>query len=107
MNEAAAQMATPVQVSCIKRRGGTLPPHKQIEIIGGIWNYKPWHLAERYAIAEAEKPADLRQWDFWVDIDGNMAPLLVATRDGRKYLTTPNGEDPLLSLPDTAGRFAT
>ena len=86
-------MATPVEISFVKRRPGTLDPAASVEGVGGLFNEKPWYLDERYVIAEAEKPQSQRVWDFYVRVDGEPVPVVVAAHGGRKFLTACAGGD--------------
>jgi hypothetical protein len=64
--------------------------------------HRPWYMSERNLIAEAEKPEVTRIWNFYVQDGAETWPLVVATHNGRKYLTTSgeNGESRrLVSLP--------
>jgi hypothetical protein len=91
-------MATLIEVSYVTLSSAEHPPHERIEVIGGIWNCRPWHMSEECAIREAERSV-YKQWDFCVTVAGRTLPLVVAEHEGRKYLTTPEGIGVLLDLP--------
>ncbi len=96
-------MATPVEVSFVKRCSGTSGPAASVEGFGGLFNDKPWYLRESYVIAEVEKPPSRRVWDFYVRVGGEAVPMVVAAVGGRKYLTACAGDDgatALLRLPE-------
>ena len=95
-------MAVDVQVSCIRKRDHH-SPHERIEGLGGAHNGKPWYMLELKIIAELEKPDNTRQWNFYTLVNGHKAWVIVAVRDGRKYLKTTADryeENNLLDLPD-------
>lgn len=46
-------MATPVEVSYIKRTG---VEHSVIEGLGGIWRDRPWYMSERSVVWEIGRP---------------------------------------------------
>ncbi len=88
-----SRMPTLVEVSCVRRRGPG-----RIEALGGMWQGQPWSMLESTVIAEIERPE--RQWDFFVTIDGDKAPIGVGFENGRRCLTV--GSDPaaLFRLPE-------
>jgi hypothetical protein len=93
-------MATPVRVSCITK---TRRPeaHDRISHIGGVnADGSQWQLPESQAIRGIEDD----RWDFYVERPtGHRVRVIVATRQGHKYLkTVADGEQPdnLLSLPE-------
>jgi hypothetical protein len=91
-------MPTPVEVSYVKRSRVKLTG---IDALGGIWRDRPWSMSERNLIAEIQQPAETRQWNFYVTIDGLQVPIVVVgLRNGRSCLTA--GSDPaaLLRLPE-------
>jgi len=82
------------QVTCIKKRIHH-NPHERIEAIGGY----NWTLNEDDAIWQIETERE----SFYVSAVGRTVDVIVAVRNGRKYLKTrSDGESPdnLLSLPD-------
>ncbi len=96
-------MPTPVEVSFVKVRDDLPSRPRRIEGLGGIFRDRPWYMSERNLIVEAEQPEATRTWNFFfLRSNGEAVPLIVAVRDGRKYLTTP-GENPepdeLFGLP--------
>ncbi len=76
-------MATPVEVSRIKRTGVNEPG---IEGLGGTWRDRPWYMSERNVIWEIGRPDGERQWDFFVVIDGANVPIAVTATGGHKHL---------------------
>ena len=96
-------MAESVQVSCIRKFGSHYDPHERIQGLGGIHGGKRWYLVEADIIAELEKPANTRRWNFYTSVGGHSAWVIVATHNSRKYLKTEaDGYSPdnLLSLQD-------
>jgi hypothetical protein len=96
-------MAENVQVSCIRKRGDHHDPHERIEGLGGIHNGKPWYLPENDIIAELEKPATTKRWNFYTSAGGKSVWVIIAVHNNRKYLkTTADGYEPnnLLSLEE-------
>jgi hypothetical protein len=84
-------MPTPVQVTNADTAAG------RVIRVGGTFNGKPWSMSAANVIAEVERPAITRQWDFDASAHGVVAPVRVTTRGGRKVLEA-EGVD-LLSLP--------
>ncbi|MEI2432838.1 DUF3892 domain-containing protein [Lysobacter yananisis] len=91
---------TDAQIKCINKREHH-NPHERITHIGGYpaeggGNWK-WTL--EHAIDEIEAG----RWRFYVSVGGQSVWVIVAIRNGRKYLKTQNdGDEPnnLLSLPE-------
>jgi hypothetical protein len=95
-------LADNVQVSCIVKRNGNYNPHERIETLGGVHNGKRWSLPEQDIIAELEKSDSIRRWNFYTDVSGNKARVVIAIHSGRKYLKTEPDRHPdnnLLNLP--------
>lgn len=93
-------MVTNVQVSCIRKRERQ-NPHERIEGLGGVHNGQRWYQLEDAIIAELEKPLSVRQFNYFTNVNGRTAVVIVATHNGRKYLKTQaDGYSPdnLLSL---------
>jgi hypothetical protein len=88
-----------IEVKCINK-GDRYNPHKAITHIGGINpDGTSWKLSQTDAIAGIESG----QYDFFVSSRFGIVKVIVATRNGNKYLKTENdGESPnnLLSLPE-------
>jgi hypothetical protein len=92
-------MPTPVEISFVKMRDD-LPC--RIAGLGVLFRDRPWYMSERNLIVEAGKPEATRAWNFYVRNGTETIPLIVATQDGRKCLTTPgeNGKPArLVALP--------
>jgi hypothetical protein len=93
-------MTENVQVSCIRKRDRQ-NPHERIEGLGGVHGGNRWYMLEDAMIAELEKPATTRKWQFYTNVNGRSAWVIVASHNGRKYLKTENdgySPDNLLSL---------
>ena len=93
-------MPTPVEISFVKMGDGYLG--HRIAGLGGLLRDRPWYLCESSLIAEAEKPAATRVWDFYLLNGAETVPLIVAVRGGRKHLATPGESAPsarLVALP--------
>lgn len=92
-------MADNIRIRCIKKTNRT-DPHDRIYGIGGVNpDGKRWYLSTEEAITGIESG----RWRFYVAENGNSVWVIVATRDGRKYLKTEaDGAHPnnLLSLPE-------
>jgi hypothetical protein len=104
-----SEMPTPVEISFIKMRDDLGFHVRGIEGLGGIFRDRPWYMSERNLIAEVEKPEATRAWNFYLRNGGEAVPLIIAVRDGRKYLTTPgeNGASAkLAALPPVPSDFA-
>lgn len=87
------------RVHCINKREH-FNPHERITHIGGF-NTPPerWKITQEVAITGIESG----KYEFYVEVNGNIAEVIVASRNGRKYLKTTNdGDEPnnLLSLPE-------
>jgi hypothetical protein len=92
-------MASKVRVSCINKSNRT-NPHERITSIGGVNpDGTNWKMAESKAIEKIEDGT----YNFYVSQGGNTVDVIIATREGRKYLkTSTDGVSPdnLLSLPE-------
>ncbi|HTJ14524.1 MAG TPA: DUF3892 domain-containing protein [Dinghuibacter sp.] len=87
------------QITCINKRGDHLDAHERISHIGGINSDRShWKLTEMEAIKSIEDGKH-----FYVDVKGRSVNVVVAQRNGRKYLKTEADAyrpDNLLSLPE-------
>lgn len=96
-------MAENVQVSCIRKRGDHYNPHERIEGLGGIHGGVRWYMPENDIIAELKKPDPPRRWNFYTEVNGVRARVVVAQHNGRDYLKTEPDKYPannLLHLPE-------
>jgi hypothetical protein len=90
-----------VEVTGVRRLGEQIEGlGGRIEGRGGIWRDRAWCLSLESLIREIDRPDDQRQWEFFIRFDLTELRLMVATRDGRKVITTAAGEDILSLLPD-------
>lgn len=88
-------MATSLQVTCINK-GDRQSPHTHITHIGSS---NGWKHSQEDAIRYIENYT----YEYYVNKGGHNVKVIVATRNGRKYLKTQNdGDTPdnLLSLPE-------
>lgn len=94
-------MATRHRVTCINKTDRN-SAHDRISHIGGRNDDgTAWKLTQQKAIEGIEDGT----WSFYVMRGGAQVDVIVATREGRKYLKTRNdGEQPnnLLELPECA-----
>lgn len=92
-------MAQSVRVQCVNKTNRA-DPHERIQNIGGLnADGTRWKLSEADAIAGIEQV----KWAFYVERGGYRVDVIIATRLGKKYLTTrTDGEQPdnLLALPE-------
>lgn len=92
-------MAQSLQIKCINKTPRN-DPHDRIQNVGGTNpDGTRWKLSEPKAITGIEDGT----WSFFVSVGGKTVDVVIATRNGKKYLKTkPDGEQPdnLLSLPE-------
>jgi len=90
-------MADRHQITCINKSNRN-DPHDRITHVGGQGKER-WKITQQEAINGIEQG----KWDFYVNVGGKSVNVIVAERNGRKYLKTENdGVDPnnLLSLSE-------
>lgn len=87
------------RIDCINK-DDRYSPHERIQYIGGAnSDGTRWRLS----LDEAIQGIEGGRWSFYVQVGGHTVTVLVAERDGRKYLRTEaDGDSPdnLLSLPE-------
>jgi hypothetical protein len=92
-------MADNVRIQCINK-SDRFNAHERIRHVGGInRDGTRWRLSLVAAIEGIESG----RWRFWVNVDGQSVWVVVASKNGHKYLKTDaDGEQPnnLLSLPE-------
>lgn len=87
------------QVVCVTKRGGHYNPHERITHLG-IMTASGRQIYPQEQIITWNETG---QHSFYVSGGGRTADVIVATRNGRKYLkTTADGDDPnnMLALPE-------
>ncbi|MBL8869222.1 MAG: DUF3892 domain-containing protein [Planctomycetaceae bacterium] len=92
-------MASNIQIQCINK-SDRHNPHERITHVGGVNpNGTRWKLSQAEAITHIENGT----YQFYVSVGGQSVWVVVAIRNGFKYLKTqPDGDQPnnLLSLPE-------
>lgn len=89
-------MAMRVQISCIEK-ADRYSPYDRIQFVGGFHNGSKWKLSLNAAIAGVENG----EYSFYTNVNGHTRNVVVATRNGIKYLKTEADNDTpdnLLSL---------
>jgi len=85
------------RIGCINKNPREDRYHS-ITHVGGYTD-RQWKITKDDAIGKIER----REWSFYTMANGHRAEVIVATRDGRKYLKTTadyDTPDNLLSLPE-------
>ena len=93
----ASTLTKTAQIKCINKNPREDRYHS-ITHLGGYTD-KRWKITKADAIGMIER----REWSFYTMVNGHRAEVIVASRDGRKYLkTTADYETPdnLLSRPE-------
>lgn len=92
-------MADSVRIQCINK-SDRANAHERIQNVGGVnRDGTRWRLSLDAAIEGIET----NRWRFWVSVDGKSVWVVIASKNGHKYLKTDvDGEQPnnLLSLPE-------
>lgn len=87
------------KVLCVQRSNRSNPDEK-IEFIGGLnANGTRWKVSQSRAIEAIESG----KWEFYVQVNGNVADVIIATNNGNKYIKTKIDDletNNLLSLPE-------
>lgn len=90
-------MAQQAQIKCINKNPREDRYHS-ITHVGGYTDRR-WKITKEDAIAKIER----REWSFYTQANGHRVNVIVASRNGRKYLKTEADRDTpdnLLSLPE-------
>ena len=90
-------MTSSAQIKCINKNPREDRYHS-ITHVGG-YTEQQWKITKEQAIAFIEN----REWEFYTFVGGHRRDVIVATRNGRKYLKTTadyDTPDNLLSLPE-------
>lgn len=90
-------MAVKLQITCIDRSESTDPHHRILSIGGGSSSYR-WTVSQEDAIRGIER----NDWEFYIYQQGRVMNVVIAERDGEKYLkATCDADQPetLLTLP--------
>ena len=86
-----------IQIKCINKNPRE-DIHHRITHVGGYTD-KPWKIT----LDEAIRYIETDEWNFFTHVNGYSRWVIVATRNGRKYLKTEADQDTpdnLLSLPE-------
>lgn len=90
-------MTQTAEIKCINK-DNRLDPHERITHVGG-YGTSQWKISTAQAIQYIERG----EWTFYVSRGGRTVNVVIATRNGRKYLKTADDgftPDNLLSLPE-------
>ena len=90
-------MTQTAQIKCINK-DPRHDPYNRITHVGGFTDQR-WKITLDDAIGMIER----REWDFYTLVGGHRREVIIATRNGRKYLKTEadyDTPDNLLSLPE-------
>jgi len=86
-------------VTCATKKGNNYDPYERITDLGGHSTKGNFHMTSEDMIRDIESG----KYSYWVNVGGKTVEIIVATRNGRKYLkTTTDGYEPnnLLALGD-------
>ena len=87
-----------VQISCINKNDRS-SAYERISSVGGARGGTRWKLS----LSEAIKSIEDRRYSFYTSVGGHVRKVIVASRNGTKYLKTEADSDTpdnLLSLPE-------
>ncbi|WP_445222173.1 DUF3892 domain-containing protein [Bradyrhizobium sp. Pa8] len=77
-------MAKLARIHCINKTD-KMNPHERIESVGGVYpNGSRW----RQSVSQTIKDIESGEWEFYIEEDGIVVGLIVATHDGQKYIKT-------------------
>lgn len=91
-------MAERRQISCINKNNRD-SAYERIQRVGGTHNGLKW----RFTVSEAIRYIERGTYSFYTSVGGHVRNVIVATRNGVKYLKTEadyDTPDNLLSLPE-------
>lgn len=91
-------MAESVQISCIDKID-RYSAYERIQYVGGMHGGSKWKLS----LAEAISGIEQGKYTFYTRVNGHVRNVVVASRNGTKYLKTEadyDTPDNLLSLPE-------
>lgn len=91
-------MPVKLQITCIDKSSSQDPAHRILSIHGGGSEHR-WTVSQEDAISGIER----NDWEFYIYREGKIVNIVVAERDGEKYLTAScdaNQPDFLLNLPE-------
>lgn len=91
-------MPVKLQITCVDKSDSPDPAHRIVSIHGGSPGYR-WTVSQEGAIRGIER----NDWEFYIYNQGKIVNIVVAERDGEKYLKAMCDADQpefLLNLPE-------